>query len=198
MSGWEIAGELEVTYTQFWIIDNEEWPPERPDRSSNGLIAGKSRGAMIMTGIHTGPVDIKIEVLDQPATESNLDDWDDVVEISFPAPAGLARVVSLEDNLKDSPLVTRNGPGDYRVRVHVRGRDANPDGTTEEPSEYYYLIFWPERFRAETIHKATDMVGHQRRERPDRRKRRDTQARIRASLERIDPEHIQYAQEDSE
>jgi hypothetical protein len=70
----------------------------------------------------------------------------------------------MEDIPKKSPLVTRSGPGEYRLRVHAKGRDIDPDGVAEKPFETYLLAFWPAAFDVEIIHKATDAVGRERRD----------------------------------
>ncbi|MFG2629816.1 hypothetical protein [Streptomyces sp. NPDC048473] len=40
------------------------------------------------------------------------------------------------------------GPCEYRLRLHARGRDINPDGVQDEDepiAEHYLLQVWPKR-----------------------------------------------------
>src|SRR5688572_18895865 len=103
---------LFLSDTSFFIIDFEdeanEWPLEYGLDHSNGLVAVMSHGAQISTGIHTGLVNVEVCVLSQPPDALDLDGWDEVIEISFRAPAGHTYVRSMEDLPEESPLVTPN------------------------------------------------------------------------------------------
>lgn len=78
------------------------------------------------------------------------------------------RVTSVMSNAPDLPLLTPQGPGTYRVRVHARGRDIAPDGVAYEPVEDYLLIVWPTEPQPEDVHKQTDRYGAELRAQPSR------------------------------
>ncbi|WP_016906775.1 hypothetical protein [Streptomyces xiaopingdaonensis] len=58
----------------------------------------------------------------------------------------------MEHGPYDLPILTPRGAGHYRVRVHARGRDTEPDGFVEEPVEDYLLIAWPQPPEPDVIH----------------------------------------------
>ncbi|WP_116022272.1 hypothetical protein [Thermomonospora umbrina] len=148
---------------------------------SNGLIDAQPGGvAIVFTGVHTGEVDVTLDVRDRPPPSADTDTWDDVVEVSLHAPEGQVRVSSVGAETEDEhllPVATPAGPGDYRIRVHARGRDGDPaaeatefdfgdedddydgaledDGTTEE----YLVMVWPAPTAPTTVHKQTDAYG---------------------------------------
>jgi hypothetical protein len=58
----------------------------------------------------------------------------------------------------DLPPLTTAG-GDWRVRVHARGRDTDVDGVAREPFEHYLVQVWPAAPAPETAHRLTDGYG---------------------------------------
>ncbi|MFC9078739.1 hypothetical protein ACFTY7_17360 [Streptomyces sp. NPDC057062] len=69
--------------------------------------------------------------------------WDEIVDHTVETTTGALRVTSVMSDTPRLPLLTPQGPGTYRVRVHARGRDTAPDGDAHEPVEDYLLIVWP-------------------------------------------------------
>jgi hypothetical protein len=154
------TGVLELSHASFAIVDDEEWPPERPPGHTNGLVVPMSQGAVISTGIHTGAVTVIAEVRRVSPALAALEDWDEVVEVSFVAPVGQVRVATIMSDVPEGlPLLTPAGPGSYRLRLHAKGRDTNPDGVADDPFETYLLIVWPGPAAAEIIYKTSDGVG---------------------------------------
>ncbi len=45
------------------------------------------------------------------------------------------------------PTLTAAGPGAYRIRVPVRGRDAATHAAVSDPVEQYPIIAWPAPLR---------------------------------------------------
>ncbi|HST85181.1 MAG TPA: hypothetical protein VLL08_25805 [Kineosporiaceae bacterium] len=150
---------LEVSYAVFGVVDDEEWPDERPSAHTNGLVRSMSRGVLIATGIHTGAIAVSARPLKGVPSAPKVGGWDEVVEISFVAESGDVRVAALMDDAPESLPNLVTGPGSYRLRVHARGRDSNPDGVAEEPVEEYLLMVWPAPMSAEQVFKASDTVG---------------------------------------
>ncbi|MQS35128.1 hypothetical protein FFZ77_05690 [Streptomyces katsurahamanus] len=52
-----------------------------------------------------------------------------------------------------------DGPGDYRVRVHARGRDTAVDRTPGELTEWYLLQVWPAPAQPPHVLTANDQYG---------------------------------------
>jgi hypothetical protein len=71
-----------------------------------------------------------------------VDAWDEVVELGLHSATGRMRLASLGfvSHPSPEPVLTVAGPGPYRLRVHARGRDRNPDGVDAEPAERYHLV----------------------------------------------------------
>jgi hypothetical protein len=97
--------------------------------------------------------------------------WDDVVELSVHFDEGAASVVG-PDEPADAHLLgsTPPRPGDYRVRVHVAGRDeADADLRAGRPgaAEDVELVVWPAPPAPETVLRRTDRLGHRLRGEPD-------------------------------
>jgi hypothetical protein len=94
-----------------------------------------------LTGLHTGHVQLRVEVAD---AEPPLDDrWEECVEVTF-EPEGQAGLFDWHGNLVcDLPLDERA----YRVRYHASGMAAGDEADTiledEEPRDAYLLLFWP-------------------------------------------------------
>ena len=84
----------------------------------NGLLGAALHGSLfLVTGLHTGSVRLRVEVLE---SEPELDDrWDELVEATF-EPAGLVQLVDWDGNeVCTIPLESQA----HRVRYHARGMD---------------------------------------------------------------------------
>lgn len=156
---------IHVTYHQLPIADSGTFP-NVSTRSGNGLLYGGSGAVTVLTGIHTGVVSVTLEIRRSAPIEIAIDNWDEVAEVSFEAPNGEAQVTSLMSEVPhDLPLLTPAGPGHYRLRVHARGRDTDPDGVASEPFENYLITVWPAPSAPPTIYKQTDRFGAEQRRR---------------------------------
>jgi hypothetical protein len=119
-------------------------------------------GAAIFTGVYMGPVAVSVEARRSAPESVDLDGWDEVVEVSLAVPEGRLEPAAVGLDVEDPfPILTLAGPGDYRIRVHARGRDTDVDGVAEEPVEQYRIAVWPAPPAPEIIHRQTDGYGAQ-------------------------------------
>ncbi|MFD8499455.1 DUF6461 domain-containing protein [Amycolatopsis sp. NPDC059657] len=136
--------------------------PSHGDFSGNGLVEVVEGGAVIRTGIESGWVSVVLKVLEGPPEEVETEWWDEIVEVSYSAPAGAASVKGPEQPAAQQDRgVTPPWPGDYRLRVHARGRDV------EDETERYELVVWGAPPSPEIVHERTDRVGHRLRGEPE-------------------------------
>ncbi|WP_413755053.1 hypothetical protein [Streptomyces sp. MMBL 11-3] len=143
----------------FGVLDAGEIPVQTADWT-NGLAVPMSRGALVATGIHTGDVRVGTSVMTSPAVTSADASWEEIVEISVHAPAGLLKVESLEKGpVVRLPLLSRTGPGWYRLRVHARGRSMPADSVSTEPAEDYLLELWPSPPADVAILRSSDRIA---------------------------------------
>ncbi|GAA3144783.1 hypothetical protein GCM10010466_39840 [Planomonospora alba] len=137
--------------------------PQTPVVFPNGLVTTQPGIAIIKTGIHTGKVAVSVEVYDEPPRVTT-EEWDEVVEMPLEAVLGRMRVCGLASEAPDYfPDLTPEGPGQYRIRVHARGRDAAIDLVAETPVEEYLIMTWPSSKAPEAIYKQSDSYGDQQR-----------------------------------
>jgi hypothetical protein len=133
--------------------------PEPPFEPTNGLVVPQLGAAVVFTGASSGVVTVDVEARPNPPKDLDAGTWDDVVEVSVHVPAGQLKVSAVMSNPPDLPVLTPDGPGHYRVRVHARGRDLAPDEVAFEPSEHYLITVWPAADAPELVHKQTDEYG---------------------------------------
>jgi hypothetical protein len=154
---------VHVADHSFGIFDRYDIPIETADWST-GLIVEMSTGAMIYTGIDRGHVRVTTDV--RPAAPEQIDSgpWDDIVEATVHSRHGELRVHRLEygpvDRPPPLPLFSPQGPGSYRLRAHVRGRDLRYDAVQNDPTEDYLLTIWPADPAPHLIIRATDRCGY--------------------------------------
>ncbi|MEU1393823.1 MULTISPECIES: hypothetical protein [unclassified Nonomuraea] len=157
---------VHLSYHQIQLRDPEEGGPAPVEGYGNGLIVvdDEPDGATIFTGIAIGVVDVEVQLTDEPPG-IDLDNWEEIVEVSIESTSGSLIVCGLDGDLPDLPNLAHHGEGFYRLRVHARGRDTDPDGTasTPLPFEHYLIIAWPAPYAPELAFKHTDAIGHQRR-----------------------------------
>ncbi|WP_207946746.1 DUF6461 domain-containing protein [Actinomadura sp. 7K507] len=152
------SGHAPVSGHRFGLLEEGDVP--EVDFGDNGLVAVVPGGAVIRTGAENGHVQIRLHVLDGPPQDVATG-WEEIVEVSWRAAAGGASVAgpqAVEPHLR---RVTPPWPGDYRLRVHARGRD-DADGT-----EYYDLVVWQAPAAPDTVHVRTDRLGHRLRGEPE-------------------------------
>ncbi|MET8102882.1 hypothetical protein ABZV29_41755 [Streptomyces sp. NPDC005236] len=112
-----------------------------------------------MTGIHTGDVDVTVTVHEtEPAVDRG--QWQDIVEISAHSTSGELMVRGTMDDLDEElPVLSCRGPGDYRLRVHARGRDTAVDLAPDEVTEWYLIQAWPAPAQKVAVIRQTDGYG---------------------------------------
>jgi hypothetical protein len=118
---------------------------------SNGLLCALETGALLLTGIDTGPIQISTMSTD---TEPELDltDWEEAVDVSVNVPHGDLRIEPLFDDAPGIPSLTPFGPGTYRVRCYARGRERQLKQIVETSEEDYLLVAWPAPAEQDAVH----------------------------------------------
>ncbi|WP_328868676.1 hypothetical protein OHT76_00330 [Streptomyces sp. NBC_00287] len=153
------AGPVPVQYHQFDISDEDGPTGPDLDRSHNGLVRVADGIITVMTGIHTGDVDVTVALHhSEPAPDTG--DWQEIVEISAHSVSGELMVRSIMADLDEElPVLSFNGPGDYRLRLHARGRDTAVDLAPDEVTEWYLIQAWPAPTHDATVLRHSDAYG---------------------------------------
>ncbi|MFE6410083.1 hypothetical protein ACFVOR_24480 [Streptomyces sp. NPDC057837] len=137
-------GLVPVQYHQFEIRDEEEHlGGARRERGHDGLVDVTHGAVTVLTGIHTGDVDVTVALhASRPRPDSG--DWQEIVEVSAHSASGDLMVRGLMDDLDEElPVLSFRGPGDYRLRIYARGRDTAFDLAPDEVTEWYLIQAWP-------------------------------------------------------
>ena len=153
------AGSVPVHYHQFDIGD--EGGSAGPDlaREHNGLMRVADGVITVVTGIHTGEVAVTV-ALSHSEPSPDPGDWQEIVEISAHSASGGLMVRGIMADLdEDLPVLSFNGPGDYRLRVHARGRDTAVDLAPDEITEWYLIQVWPGSAQEATVLRQRDAYG---------------------------------------
>jgi hypothetical protein len=154
---------VHVADHSFGVFDRYDIPIETADWAT-GLVVEMASGAMIYTGIDRGSVRVTTDVRSTAPEQIDPGPWDDIVEASVHARHGELRIHSLEygplDQPPPLPLLSPHGPGSYRLRAHVRGRDLRYDAVQTDPTEDYLLTIWPADPAPHLIIRATDRTGY--------------------------------------
>jgi hypothetical protein len=152
---------ITVTHPQYWIIDRDLLPEIGPSwyRGFNGLVSVHGSLAIVMTGTAAGYVRLTIDPLGSEP-ELLTADWDEVVEVSLWFEELGAVTTEGCEGLEDAPPLAAS-PGNYRVRVHARGRDRGGErgSVWDSPVEEHLVQAWPAPPSAEICHKLTDAYG---------------------------------------
>lgn len=153
------AMEVRVDYHMFYLLDEGASVHPYP-RPSNGLVVSEPGLAIIFTGASVGVVNVAVEVRRHAPPPPDTQLWDEVIDHSVLAPTGTLRVAPLDgDPPPGLPVLAADGPGEYRIRVHARGRDTAPDAVASEPVEDYLIQAWPAPAAADTIYQQRDRYG---------------------------------------
>ncbi|WP_437074897.1 hypothetical protein [Streptomyces sp. enrichment culture] len=152
-------------YHLFQIKDPEGALSDDVHRTDNGLVSALGGNIEVLTGIHTGNVEVTVELHTQ--RPDPVGDWEEIAEISCHSPSGEMLVTPLMDDPADLPSLAFQGPGSYRLRVHATGRGLAIDGSSVRGVVEAYLIqSWPAAHQDALLLKATDAYGRHVRARP--------------------------------
>ncbi|MEV5432702.1 hypothetical protein [Streptomyces sp. NPDC052701] len=151
---------VHAEYHLFQITDPHGPVADDLDASHTGLVSADGGAIEVTTGIHTGDVQVTVELhLQRPDLARG---WEEIAEISCHSPSGEVLVTSFMDDPADLPSLASQGPGSYRLRVHACGRDRAVDQTTvAEVVESYLIQSWPAAHQDALLLKATDVYGAQ-------------------------------------
>jgi hypothetical protein len=161
-----MSGEVErgkelvpVQYHQFVIRDEDGPVSSYLEQEQNGLVHVSDGSITVLTGIHTGDVDVTVALHEiQPVPDSG--DWQEIVEISAHSVSGELMVRGIMDDLDEElPALSFHGPGDYRLRIHARGRDTAVDLAPDEVVEWYLIQVWPAPIQEVTVLRQSDAYG---------------------------------------
>ncbi|WP_432033699.1 hypothetical protein [Streptomyces antibioticus] len=153
------SGPVPVQYHQFNISDEDGPTGPDLDRGHNGLVQVTDGVVIVLTGIHTGDVDVSV-TLHEAEPAPDIGDWQEIVEISAHSASGDLMVRGLMDDLDEElPVLSFTGPGDYRLRIHARGRDTAIDLAPDEVTEWYLIQAWPAPAGAVTVLRQSDGYG---------------------------------------
>ncbi|MDX2937000.1 hypothetical protein [Streptomyces ipomoeae] len=65
----------------------------------------------------------------------------------------------MADIEEELPVLSFNGPGEYRLRVHARGRDTAVDLAPDEVTEWYLIQAWSAPAHDVTVLRHSDGYG---------------------------------------
>lgn len=151
-----------VTESQYLIIGDDDEGPEDDTNVPTGIIVAGPDAAVVYTGTTMGDIWLCLELWDaRPPLE--LSGWDDAGEVTYTATMP-ARPCTLGDDPPETfPDLAHAGPGTYRIRMAVRGRDeghrTDVVESHDEPPEEHLIQVWPAPAEPDVLHKATDHIG---------------------------------------
>jgi hypothetical protein len=155
------TGEIHVSHHLFYLLDDGARVSTTRGRTDGLILVPDPGAAVVFCGIHSGPAELTIEARDAAPDSVDAAGWDEVTEVSIQAPGGrLIPAAMGADNPHAFRPLTTAGPGDYRLRVHARGRDTNIDGVADDgPTETYRIVCWPQPPSPPQVHKRADGYG---------------------------------------
>lgn len=121
------SGFAEVRDHHFTLAEGPT--PDTADFSANGLVTVVENGIAVRTAADRHGVPVTLKVLTGPP-DDDFEYWDDVVEVGWHTHHGDANTSG-----RGLPIGTPPWPGDFRVRVHARGRDGHDQ-------EWYEIALW--------------------------------------------------------
>jgi hypothetical protein len=134
-------GQLDLTWSDDGGFDGD-WERFFAGQT-NGLVgAADPDGVYLNLARRSGGSPVRVVLLDAAPGEPDAR-WEDVVEVSTAVPDG-AEVRWATWGGEDSGDLEAVTPGEYRVRVSARGRNAGRDGEFEDGVVDWYLVeLWP-------------------------------------------------------
>jgi hypothetical protein len=144
-------GQFDIVYSDGGGFDGDA-DPYFAGQANGWVGAASPDGIYLVLGRRSGGSHLRIVLLDhQPATDST---WEDVVEVSTIVPA--AGPVGWMSWAGESGGPVDLPPGEYRLRVNAKGRDAGAaDELADQLLDEYLLEFWRASPGPDTVIKTT-------------------------------------------
>ncbi|MEU7897473.1 hypothetical protein AB0B45_32010 [Nonomuraea sp. NPDC049152] len=145
MSDSSASTKAKVHVSHHWIVivPGDGFDTDPPGHVPNGLVAARRDAVVILTGIHSGVVEVEVRLRPFPPNAA-ASGWEEVEELEFVTTAGDMELWGfMETEPNGLPGLTPQGPGRYGLRVHTRGRAINPTAVPRIPFEHYLLDIWP-------------------------------------------------------
>ncbi|MEU4578753.1 hypothetical protein [Nonomuraea sp. NPDC023979] len=139
----ERAERVFVSYHTLMVGDRDS---ERghPDHAFDQLASSRPGIAVIRTGVHTGFLDVTIQLATGPPPMPQPDAWEDGTEFDLITLTGETVLCGLMGEPPSQfPNLTPQGPGRYRMRVHTNGRSVNNKAYRQVCPEAYLITIWP-------------------------------------------------------
>jgi hypothetical protein len=140
-----VGDDVRVTRVRMSVDDSQYWicADDVAEDDTNAVeiatgLADWQSGQVIVTVAAEYSVPIEVERLDR-APADDFDDWQDAVEFSLHTEDARLHLVPLFGAARRPNLATA-GPGDYRLRLSARDRDAAPGRSVKE---LHRLQVWP-------------------------------------------------------
>lgn len=135
-------GVLHVHYGQAYVLreGSHGFAMEEAFRGQkNGLCGASVPGYLqVTTALHTGGVQFRVELHER--APNNLEDWADVVEVSF----SVSGPVILQEWAGEAEYPLKLPTGEYRARYCANRMDAGKEvDTADKGPDSYLLQFWP-------------------------------------------------------
>ena len=163
-----VHGNAHVTGNRLCVLEDGVDPG--PAEPANGLVEPVRGGLIIRTGLTEGPVRVWLKVLQGPPEDPQSGSWDEVVECSYPAVEGAAKVLGMSRPVNNMPAKLLHAPpwpGPIRARVYADGRDQALPAAGGPRSESYLIELWAAPQAPERVWKASDQLGHRLRGEPE-------------------------------
>lgn len=155
--------DVHVHYRQFYVESGTDGSYDQSTSPRGGQVNGLCGAAVpgmlfLTTGLHTGSIQVTVEVLDAPAPVG--DEWEDVVEVSFRPTAEQVFLVQWAGEASWPLSLDRI---DYRVRYCATGMDRACEVDTRLAGEplvdRYLLQFWPAPAEADAVIRETTEIA---------------------------------------
>lgn len=149
------SGLVNVERRLLYIQDVGAAEAGLPVRVGNGLVWVDDACSAVLTGRHTGPVHVTVEVTATPP-DLSLDDWDEVVEVSQVTRTGHVAVFDWGSVPRsDLPELKVPAGTSYRLRASAAGRAQVPDHLPSgaASADRYLVQLWPAEPTSIAVHK---------------------------------------------
>jgi hypothetical protein len=131
---------MTIDYSQYLIcVDDVQEDDSNADEFAPGLAQWQPGEVIVTAADQNRSLDIQVEILDVPPSDSIDGHWQDAAEFSLETTDGEIRLVQLMEGAKGPNLASR-GPGAYRLRLCATDRDAIAG---KKPREQHRLEVWP-------------------------------------------------------
>jgi hypothetical protein len=136
----DARAQIDVEYAQYYLTPVDIHGSDADEYGDDdGLVMASDDAIWVECGTRRGQIDLEVRLLNEAPFQVDWN-WEAIVERSFSTASGARTISTWGGDWLENVFPVIPAGGDYRLRVHVRGREQAEETNR---GEQHLLLIWP-------------------------------------------------------